>query len=364
MLIFIFVAFLSLNFLLAFREKTVDFVSVATMLFLWFVITGSRSSFDLFYYIQGYDNIMKLDVDIQITFYYLRKIFHCLNFSFFEFRSFVVAVSLFFMYFFFRKTSLNIHLTCASYMLYLIFLDYIQFRNFFAASIFYVALTILLYQGKNWKIWYTLFIILASTIHSSFWIYLIFLLTPSIEWNNAKIVKTIAVTTLFFSIVSVFSRNFLSGTADLVSIIDGEKSVRYANSSTNYGGLYYIFLHMFSTISIGLLLQQSKKNGTNFFINGYNNLIDSRKYLQLIFYVNLLAFTFCPLIVFSITFYRLLRNLYLLNIIGFSLFCIKNKPLWFYFLLILYIFLWVGVELTGARFNHLVMPLFESNVYL
>ena len=333
------------------------------MFFLWFLITGSRSDYDLSYYIQGYDNIMKIDADSQILFYYLRKIFYLWNFSFFEFRSFFAAVSLFFMYLFFRKTSLNIHLAYASYMLYLIFLDYIQFRNLLASGVFYIALSILLSQGKNWKIWYTLVIVLAATIHSSFWAYLIFLLIPSIEWKNSKMIKTIALMTLFFSIISVFFRNFLSGAVDIVSIIDSEKSIRYADLSTNFGGLYFILLHLYSASAVGFLLWQTKLKKNELYVNGYNNLINIRKTLQIIFYVDLLAFAFCPLVVFSITFYRLLRNLYLLNIVGLSLFGISGKPSWVFFLIVIYILLWICVELTGANFNNLVMLLFNSYVF-
>jgi hypothetical protein len=365
MLIVLFTIILGINLFLSIREKTFNLVILLTNFLLFLLISGSRDDLDLKSYLIIFDMSDNVDGGYQFLFYSLTKLFHYLNFSFYEFRGIIVAICLFCMYTFFKKISLNIHLMYSFYMLYLLFLDYIQFRNFFGAGLFYIALVILVLQKKHWRLWFSICVICSALIHSSFWAYLIFLLIPSKKWENAKMIKTVALTAFIFSIVSVFFRNSLFFASDIISIIDAEKSIRYAELSTNFGGLYFIFLHLFSTCTIGLFAWQYDKNAeTKYVFSVGGELINIKKNIRIIFYVDLLSFALCPLVVFSITFYRLLRNLYLLNIVGFSIYGLKNKPIWGFFLLICYLFLWAYVELSGVNFNRLVMPLFETNIYL
>lgn len=364
MLVAFFTLVLGMNLFLAVREKVFNFLIVLTNFLLFFAISGSRDDLDLKSYLIIYDLFDKIDVGYQFLFYGVTKFFHILGFSFFEYRGIIVSVCLLCMYIFFRKLSLNIHLMYSFYMLYLCFLDYIQFRNYFGASLFYIALIFLVLQKRHWKIWFSVFIVLAAMIHSSFWVYLIFLMIPSEKWGNARMVKTIALMAFVFSIVAVFFRNTLSFTADVISIVDSEKTMRYAELTTNFGGLYYIFLHLFSTFSMGMLARQYNNPLENeYALSVDGNLINVRRIVCTIFYIDLLSFAFCPLVVFSITFYRLLRNLYLLNVIGFSIYGLKNRPIWVFSLLLIYLFLWIFVEFSGGNFNRLVMPLFETNVY-
>lgn len=364
MLIALFIIILGVNLFLAFWEKTFKCVILLTNFLIFVLLTGSRDEIDLKSYLIIYDMPDIVENGFQILFYGLMKNFHHLGFSFFEFRGLIFGISLFCIYVFFRKISLNMHLMYSFYMLYLLFLDYIQFRNCFGASLFYVALLFLVLQKKNWKIWFSVFVVLASLVHSSFWAYLIFLLIPSERWENAKMIKTIALLAFSFSIFVVFFRNALSFTTDVISIVDGEKSLRYAERSTNFGGLYFIFLHLFSSFIIGLMSwKYDDFHGGHYALKVDGELINVKRSLRMIFYVDLLAFALCPFIVYSITFYRLLRNLYLLNIAGFSIYGLKNRSVCMTFLLVFYSILWIFIEFGGDNFRRLVLPLFETNVY-
>lgn len=363
MLLSIYIIILCLNFFLAIKEKSFNFIILITNIYIFLLLFGARDRLDLKSYLIVYDLFKGNISNPQILFYGLIRFFNYLNYSFFGFRGVFIVLCLLFIYIFAKKISLNIHLVYASYMSYLIFLDYIQLRNFIASSIFYIALIFLIRQEKKWRIWYAFFITIAALIHSSFWIYFILLFIPTKEGNYTKIVKTITIFALLFSIMAVFFRNYLSFISEAVSIVDSSKGSSYAARATNFGGLYFISLHIFITFSIGQLL----KNFDNFqyfqILSNYNvNISKIKQSLKMIFLVDLFAFTLCPFVVFSITFYRLLRNLYLMNIIGFSLYGLKNRPIWVFILFTSYIALWAFVEFNGINLERLILPLFETNV--
>lgn len=365
MLIVFFLLIVGVNAFLAARGKTFPFVIFLTNVFIWFLITCSRDEIDLPSYLIGYDKSFLLNnVGLQYGFYGLMDAFRGLGFSFFEFREILVGIGLLFIFLLTRKLAANPHLVYTSYSLYLIFLDYIQLRNFIACSVFYLALVVLLLQRQHWRILFVIFILVASSFHSSFIVYLMFLVIPSNEWNKSKIVKSIAIFAVIFSVFAVFSRNSISFVSDVISFVDVERSARYADKATNFGGLYFIVLQVATSVLMFIFVKgyEYDANG-RFIMNEKGELIDVQKTLRLIFYIDLLAIALCPMVVFSITFYRLLRNLYLINVIGFSLYSKKNKPVWMFVFLLLYIAMWSGIEFCGGNFQRLVLPLFSTNVY-
>lgn len=131
-----------------------------------------------------------------------------------------------------------------AYMLYLVFLDYIQFRNFFAGSVFMWRYWFLFYRAKmENKIF--LLVTCAATIHSSFWIYLFFLLLPKNLKESENVLKISGSLLLLFSVLT-----------DFLFLIDNEKIVSYAKSTTNYGGIYFICIQLFSVFCMGLMSRQ------------------------------------------------------------------------------------------------------------
>lgn len=366
MLLITYFVLLGLNLFFAIREKRSAFVVVVTLFFAWFLITGSRSIYDLDFYIKSYENINRTSVDgLQVTFFLLKKLFYSFKFTFFEFRGYVVLFALILMHFFFKKTTSNVHILYVAYMVYLIFLDYIQLKNFLACSVLCVAFIVFLQHKNYWRFFYFCLIFFAGTIHSSFFIYLLFLLIPANLSFNARVIKIFAIGALVFTFFSVFYRENLHFITDILFLIDDEKSVKYAETTTTYGALYFVGLQIYATVVMLFMSSQYKQlQYPQYTLSCKNEILDVRKSLKLICLVNLVSFAFCPFIVFNINFYRLLRNLYLLNIVGFSLFGIKNRPFWVLILLLGYVFLWVYIDLLGHDFQNLVTPLFKTNVYL
>lgn len=365
MLIVFFLLIVGVNAFLAARGKTFPFVIFLTNVFIWFLITCSRDEIDLPSCLIGYDKSFLLNnVGLQYGFYGLMDAFRSLGFSFFEFREILVGIGLLFIFLLTRKLAANPHLVYTSYLLYLIFLDYIQLRNFIACCVFCLALVILLQQRQHWRILFVLFILLASSFHSSFIVYLMFLVIPSNEWNKSKIVKSIAIFAVIFSVFAVFSRNSISFVSDVISFVDVERSARYADKATNFGGLYFIVLQVATSVLMLVFVKGYEYNvNGRFIVNENGELIDVQKTLRLIFYIDLLAIALCPMVIFSITFYRLLRNLYLINVIGFSLYNKKNQSVWMFVFLLFYIVMWSGIEFSGGNFERLVLPLFYTNIY-
>lgn len=364
MLVAFFLIIVGVNFVLAAREKVFPFILFLTNIFIWLLITGARDEIDLPSYLVTYDRPFSFEIaGFQVAFYSLIDFFRNLSFSFYEFREIFVCCGLVFLYRFISKLTINPHMVYFSYLLYLIFLDYIQFRNFLACSIFYLALVVLILHDNHWKKKYALFVVIASLFHSSFLVYLLLLLIPSDKWNESKVMRCVASFSVVFSIFALFSRNSISFITDLVYLVDVERSARYADKATNFGGLYFITLQVLSCALMYFFVRNCDNGLINRCIVVGNRLIDVKKSLRIIFYVDLLSLAFCPLVIFSITYYRLLRNLYLLNVIGFSLYGKKNRSALTYIFLLAYIYMWIHIDFRGVNFQRLVFPLFFSNLY-
>ena len=188
--------------------------------------------------------------------------------------------------------------------------DYIIQKRFFTAfTIVLLGIVLFLFRkGYIYILAYILIVLLAAKIHSSAYIYMLFLLAPIIENSSRKKILFI-----MFFIIIVIAIPFLP---DLVSIIDEDKSSWYFNdlhekikypilNTILWGGFHIGFVYLYYRIY--LIIK--------------NSSLYSRQYVfaKHVLYINICSLFFIPLYAWEPTFFRFYRNLLVLNYISISM---------------------------------------------
>lgn len=358
---YIYFVLIAVNFVVGIQGKKSHFLLVLTSLFITLVFVGSRDVADLenytlnFHY--GVDDVMKGG---QILFYTFNNFCRSIGISFDLYRLFLTIIGLSCYYYFVAKFSSTPNLVYSAYLSYLMIMDDVQIRNFVGCAFFTIALSFAIDQSRKWKIKYAFFVIVASLIHSSFWIYLIVLLIPS-NLNKVNFVKNIGRIFLLFAIIAFFSRVFLSEAVLYLSFVDEEKVLGYSEHATRYGGLVYAFLHL----SAILFIVYIRDGGLFKKRQNYSIMSRAEKTMHAIVLIDILCIVCIPMVIFSITFYRLIRNLYLINIVGFSVGYIATGKKWQSLAMILfYTGLFYYFDLTSQeRYELILFPLFNNNIF-
>lgn len=234
-------------------------------------------------------------------------------------------------------------------MTYQFFMDTMQLRNFLAVSIFIYGLQYLLNINKKNKLKYFIFVIIASSIHSSIIMYSIFILLDFLL-SKKKLLKIVLLISTISSIIIFIFPTIINNFLFVFKIFNKED----------------IFLRYFSNVgkSLGFILPL-----LSFLICYCLYQLFAKDKLQSIskqiWGLNIISMFFFPLIVIDPTWYRVVRNLNILNYSGFWILfnqenTYKMKLISFftpYFIVIIWFviecLIWIGPEK--------ILPIFQLN---
>lgn len=199
------------------------------------------------------------------------------------------------------------------YFLFPFFMDIIQVRNFLMMSFVLLAASFLINPNfKNIIIYIFLIVVSASfqNVGYFFLLPLVFLL-----FKRYKLIKQLFIMVItFFCIISIINRSFVYGIiAKLVSIIGSESMITskltyYVQDSVNYGFLIYWIVIIAGYFIINYSINYATKIG-----------IDEKELskLSVIESFSITALVSLPLIMVSLDFYRIARDIFPLVIIAY-----------------------------------------------
>lgn len=314
MTIVYYLSFIFLNFLYSLRKKRSNLLAISTIIFIYFLFIGYRNeginaSHDLLNYITNYTRVgMEGYYDtLEVGYLTLMRIGNTSGFDFYTFKAIVLALCFPIIVISVKRYSRDYHSILVLYMLYLAIIDTEHFRNFIALSIFLYSIKFL--EGSlfkhRWK--YLFLILLASTIHNAFLFYFLFIFANTKIKNRSA--KVVAIFSILLSIIIFLNNNNVPFFGSIISYFDNEKMYSYATTKTRYGFVLPFGLQIISFLIV--LWARKILLGGN-----YTSLKSQEiRFIQLVFWINTLAFAFFPLFMMSLTFYRLSRNLLILNLI-------------------------------------------------
>ena len=251
-----------------------------------------------------------------------------------------------------RKLDMNVYLAFFLYLISIFFVDVIQFRNF-CGTVFLIGGVALLLKGsiKN-KLLYLVFLAIATAFHNSFLVYLIFLC----PLPKKKKYKKFFIGTYFFLVSLIFAFFFFNKGLVLelflkFSFIDSQKFDTYSSTITKSGSLIVFGSQLFTIV---MLYACGKK------INPQN--AKQKDLLCLILYLNVFALCFSILAIIDLNFYRLIRNLVLINLGSLTIFLKYTKKSINFprFAAFCYPILWIAINFVLLHsFNSILLPFFK-----
>jgi hypothetical protein len=341
-----------------------------------------NGSYDLYGYVSAY-NAIGLGVEpsykMEVGYVVLMKLGNLISVDFYAFKSILVIFSFLLITKAISRYTKNYNCVFFLYMLYPIVADTERFRNFLALSIFVFAIKYLEEASIKNKVKYTIFILLASTIHQTMCVYLLFLFANTSK--KKSLTKLIVLATFILCVITLLNNNNIPFLELLLQTVSSdEKMYIYLSSKTNYGFLIPFLLHAMSfmlvyhsrrmIINFNNIDTEVTKPSINLNINEKEPILSKKNisYLNLIYWINTIAFIFYPLYMVTLVFNRFVSNLLLLNFIvcAMALDLIPKKNIARYVLitytsLILIIWSYSDFFLITVP-DQVLKPFFEENI--
>ena len=352
------------NTIAVFLNKKRNWLIILTILFIAVVWAGNTVGPDINNYHTQYKySYLRIQSNsIEIVYNYILDFFSSNGISFTTFRLVISILGLALVTYSTSRFKVNIHGVFCAYLVCQFFMDGIQIRNFMAFSFLFLGLSILLRETEKWRLKYIICIFIATLIHESFLVYLVFLLIPKEVNDRSRIIKMHAIVAMIISSVFFLFRGNLSFLVYLVSLVDSDRAQGYTQVTTNLGPFICVALQI-AAIFLSLYVERKLKiAGRISDVSLDTDYFFSSHIVHRIFWVNILGLYLLPFTLLQLTFYRLIRNVMLINIISLSYLGFYYKKSNVYILWgIAYLLLWQITEFSMlGEFDVIVKPFFDT----
>lgn len=315
----IYFVILYLNAMFSFFKKHSKIVALFSFIFVWILFWGNTDNPDLRNYITSYDQVINNTITFNLSlrepgYFIIMKIFANLGISYHGFIACIGLICYLLIFSTVKKYTNNYNYICFLYMIHLFVFDIIQMRNFISVSIIVYAIRYLVEYTNKGKIKYIICILIASTIHNTA---LFFLILIIIKRNNTNsFVKFIAIFSIVGCIIVFFNGGKIPFISEIMNnLLEGTVRGTYLNVVVPLRYIISLFLLQIVNFTMILIC----RNQSNKIYNKEKISNEQREFINLIFWANTIAFMFLPLYMQSINFYRLMRNLNILNFICVSI---------------------------------------------
>ena len=313
----IYIVVIIANIIALFLKKGRRITGILSFVALIIIIWNLKNDvLDLYNYKVWYQSIKSKEIGAQPLYYWLQIIFNNMNIDFDGFRVFCFISCMLGVYLVLFKITDSFNTFSLVYMMYFFFMDGEQIRNFMASCILVVALYFLIMDEKHGLRNYIICIIIASMIHTSFIIYLCFVMIR-FNLNFRKIIiRAIPLIALFTWILFRYFDTF----AQLLLMIDDDRAVSYSAVKTNLGWVVPTLIYLMMLLLIYTLYKNlENKNQLINVIERFRFMslrkigkvavkVNCSRILSILLDINIIGLVFLPLMLGTLTFYRLSKN--------------------------------------------------------
>lgn len=311
------------------------------------------------------DNMHMLDFSgTEPGYFLLCKFFHFLNLSFDEAYKIMVLFIIFSVAYVICRNTKRICLPMILFLWYPAIMSAYNTREGIAMSIIIIAIQVLLNDKKNCLLKYVILVLIASSIHTSAFIYLVFIILKL--WNKLS-KKKIMLFTIFGVILMLGIDNF-----SIIQTLLGSRRFSYYFSIRHTDNITAILaiLWQFSICFIIFFLMHIRTNEQKHMcIQISLDDLEQEKYFDYIEKIFLLILILCPMYFFTFTYIRLVRNILIFVYIYYAKWkelpntgLKKLKKIVF--------FIWSGLTIYGLNivvkkdFEDVIKVFFNYNNYL
>lgn len=372
MIIFIYIALIIMCVLGIALKSRNTIIQIAIIFIISYLAGRGANTLDTINYYISYQQAPFLSFmdTYEPGYLLLEKIGLFLNFDYIQFRIVLFFILLVILNKALKNiTSKRVFFFYLFYSMYFIFIDTVQVRNFIAFSLVLYGLSFLIKKVDNKSIFkYVLYVMIASTIHISSLLYLVFLVL--VLKNRKKIAAIIVSLSLIGCLFVFFEFININIVKNIISYISGgaDRSSNYGESSVKLGFLIAFGLHIFSIFFMYLTVNNISKERKAHAINGSNDsfIIAKEHVAKTVSFINIIGIVYFPLYMFNLEFIRIARNIFMLNLIVYSLMFFKyryinyQRSIIFSFTVILTI-LWFYYNFIYTELaSEIITPFFDS----
>lgn len=338
------------------RNRECIVVSVILMIILMAYNSGGA---DIITY-RAFYNYALNGVDVQFPeqgYNLVQKIGTLFDMDFYTWRLCVVIVCFLLIKSTLDEFDVNPHIVITFYMSYSFFMDTIQMRNFMAVAIICYSFKYYCRGGIKNSILFTLLIITASLFHKVAIFYLLLLLYKNKEMK--KINKLVFVVMLLAFVFFAINNSMLSLLANFMSRFMDERG-GYIIARTRFSFIPIVILQL----SYYFVSKKIYKMNINMDSEHNNN------FSRCVYEINNVVIWGFPLLLFSFLFYRIIRNILILNYINLAIFIEakeKKSSIRLKYLLVGLVLtvLWFILDFGMINnFENTIEPIFKDNYFL
>lgn len=363
MTIVVFLTIIIINLFLAYSKNNSRVILWLSVFCMALLMCGYRRPFygDLDNYQYMYDGIMDATIGLNFIFSLAKGV----GISFWNIHYILLIIMLLVAVFLIRKCSLNWHFPIACFASYYIIISSDQIKNHTAFIFLIFAMYALYTEHKKMAM---LLIVGAASIHYSFIVYLLLLL--SCDDRKKHITRTVIYICFILTFLEIIGIGdvllyIISKMGGIIEKYLGiyalSKLQSYTENRTRFG---YLLLFGFQIIDYYLLILSYK------WLPEDNRGGWTKKFNSFVINVNLIGFMFFPLFVYNQQWYRLIRELLLVNYCAYGncyYLLPRNSGKRAYVLLsvIISVLIWfIGDLVVKTEMSGVLIPFFTNNEFL
>ena len=350
-----------------YNNKVIIGFTIITILLLWTWNTQGPDIYNYWVQYRSVDANSFATNGYQLFYNIIMNFFSTNGYSFYTYRFVVSLVALLIIVITISKMNANLNIVMVMYMLTQLFLDGVQIRNFFAVPFLVLGIYFIASKKKLWKIKYILSIACASLFHIGFVIYLVFLMIPSEDKETSKMIKTHAIIASILCVFFFFGRKYVAVLISFMNSVDVNRASSYSIHSTNLGPLIVLALQIVGIAVTAYLHAKINRISDLYSQSEYcDEFGRDKEFIKRLFWINVVGLYIVPLSFVQLTFYRLVRNLLLINFASFGIINkYYRKSSYIFLTAVVYLLIWQVAEFYILNtYTTIIEPFFINSMLL
>lgn len=286
------------------KSKVLTLLSVAVS--VW-IVYQSTSTADYWIYMKYYQ--ADTSGGIEIGYIFLMRLANMMGLTYNEFLMVISIICFAIIMIVYRQFTDNYQLFFSLYFIYEYAIDITQVRNFVASCLLLLAFYFIV---KRKRIFAIVTIAISALMHISMLFYIPLLFINPESYKNRKALKYCSIAIVFMCVALKFGGSRFSALSNLLSTVVGSTDLgdktSYFYSLSNNGYLLYFALCAVN-IAVFMYSRHVIRNNMN------QDIVESE--MEIILDAGLLINLYCvfsfPFIILNMSFYRLFRNVLLIN---------------------------------------------------
>ncbi len=347
------------NIFFKIKSKIVEKLNLSLIFVL---LAGNTSTLDTYNYIISYNKALLVDYSSELEkgYLFLEKIGNFIGLDYQWFRIILVCIALYLIHTSLKRITQNVSYVYFFYMVSTVFIDSVQFRNFFAFSIIIYGIRFLIEVDKRSAFKYVACVLIATSIHTTAIVYIILLLA---QRGASAFVKTLPIFVGDLCLIVFLNDNSMPFIGNILQFFNlQENKIGYIYSNTNLGFLYP-FVAIILTMSL-IYIEYHRYSRLNLVTK------DENQYVEGLWLITLISTIFLIFYMLNLNFTRFGRNLFIMQLTIFAIVQSTYRVGKFdmhilnIFVFINSIYLFYYIHIVGNNFETTVLPLFIDNFFI